>query len=439
MADGASKSYQHQVFCDHFSSLFRGIKENLDKVGPELEAAELLTPGAQEVWKDGSHSQNKKTVAILNAIEEKLMGNLDFFWRLVSVLRSLPALTHLASELESSSWQTSKGATLTQEQCTGESESTNMFLSPIQQGDLQHHSGELVLPNLPENNILATAKKFPSVAEPSFGTAVSLSEPGNFTELQLEIAGTQSRENAERRTVLQRVSLRQRHGICSEETDEESMRLKSLERAVGKLVSVYVQEEKAKLEADFEEKCHAECKQELDAMSDYYKKLEEELKLADSAHAAEIKYLKRTHEEEKKDLIRTQQLQAKAKDIELEQKENELKALRDKYEKKLEEVQEMEARLKAYEKKLEDNETMKAQLKAMKDEVKEMAKKVQAKEEGLRKWKSLEEVKNKMTTCREIGELISQWFEGNRDEAIKKQIEGKIQDIKCKRRGSKTL
>ena len=436
MADGASKSYQHQVFCDHFSRLFRGIKENLDKVGPKLQEAELLTPGAQEVWKDGSHNQNKKTVAILNAIEEKLMGNLDFFWRLVSVLRSLLALTHLASELESSYWQTSKGATLsanTQEQCTEESESTNVFLHPTQQGDPEHQTGEIVLPNLPENNMLATAKKFPSVAEPSFGTAVSLSRPGNFIELQLEIAGTQSRENAEQRTMLQRVPLRQRQRISSEEMDEESMRLRRLEEALGKMVSDYVLGEKVKLEVDYEEKLqsiHAECKQELDAMNDYYQNVEEELKLADSSHAAEIKYLKRTHEEEKEDLISTRQLQAKIKDTELEQKQKELKALQEEYEKKLEEVQEMEVRLEA-----------------MKEEVEVMAKKVQAKEEGvteLRKWRSLQlqrkkEVKNKRAVCRQIGELISQWFEGNRDEAIKKQIEGKIQDIKSKRRGSKTM
>ena len=406
----------------------------MDKVGPELEAAELLTPEAQEVWKGGSHSQNKKTVAILNAIEEKLKENLDFFWRLVSTLRSLSALAHLASELEGSFWQTSKGDTLsanTQEQCTGESESTNVFLPPIQQDDLEHQSGEIVLPNLPENKMLATAKKFPSVAEPSFGTAVSLSEPGSFTELQLEIAGTPSQENAERRTVLQRVPLRQRQRISSEETDEESMRLRRLEEAIGKMVSDFVSEEKAKLEVDHEEKLHAECKQELDATSEYYKNVEEELKLADSSHAAEMKYLKRTHEEEKEDLISTRQLQAKAKDAELQQKEKELKALQDKYEKKLEDMTKMEA-----------------QLKTMKDEVKEMAKKVRAKEERvteLRKWRSLqlqrkkEEVKNKRAVCREIGELISQWFEGNRDEAIKKQIEGKIQDIKSKRRGSKTM
>ena len=412
----------------------------MDKVGPELEAAELLTPGAQEIWKDGSHNQNKKTLAILDAIEEKLEKDLDFFWRLVSVLRSLPALANLASELESSYWQTSKGAMLsanTQKQCTEESESTNVFLHPTQQGDPEHQSGEIVLPNLPvqsENKMLVTAKKFPSVAEPSFGTAVSLSEPGNFTELQLETAGTQSRENAERRTVLQRVPLRQRHRISSEETDEESMRLRRLEEAIGKMVSDYVLEEKVKLEVDYEEKrqrIHAECKQELDATSEYYKNVEEELKLADSSHTAEIKYLKRTHEEEKEDLISTRQLQAKAKDAELEQKEKELKALQDKYKKKLEDITKMEA-----------------QLKTMKDEVKEMAKKVRAKEEGvteLRKWRSLqlqrkkEEVKNKRAVCRQIGELISQWFEGNRDEAIKKQIEGKIQDIKSKRRGSKTL
>ena len=437
MAAGASKSDEYQVFCKQFSRLFRGIKQNLDEVGPKLEEAELFTPGAQEVWKDGSHSQNKKTVAILNAIEEKLMEDLDFFWRLVSVLRSLPALANLASELENSSWQTSKGAVLsanTQEQCTEESESTNVFLSPTQQGNSEHQSGEIVLPNLPENNMLATAKKFPSVAESSFGTAVSLSEPGNFTELQLEIAGTQSRENAERRTVLQRVPLRQRQRISSEETDEESMCLRRLEEAIGKMVSDYVLGEKVKLEVDYEEKrqrIHAECKQELDATSEYYKNVEEELKLADSAHTAEIKYLKRTHEEEKEDLISIRQLQAKAKDAELEQKEKELKALQDKYKKKLEDVTKMEA-----------------QLKTMKDEVKEMAKKVRAKEEGvteLRKWRSLqlqrkkEEVKNKRAVCRQIGELISQWFEGNRDEAIKKQIEGKIQDIKSKRRGSKTL
>ena len=341
------------------------------------------------------------------------------------------SLANLASELESSSWQTSKGATLsanTQEQCTEESESTNVFFSPTQQGDPEHQTGEIVLPNLPvqsENKMLATSQKFPSVAEPSFGTAVSMSRPGNFTELQPEIAGTQSRENAEQRTVLQRVPLRQRQRISSEETDEESMRLRRLEEAIGKMVSDYVLGEKVKLEVDYEEKrqrIHAECKLELDATSEYYKNVEEELKLADSAHTAEIKYLKRTHEEEKEDLISTRQLQAKIKDTELEQKQKELKALQEEYEKKLEEVQEMEVRLEA-----------------MKEEVEVMAKKVQAKEEGLRKWKSLEEVKNKMTTCKEIGELISQWFEGNRDEAIKKQIEGKMQDIKSKRSGSKTL
>ena len=106
---GASKSDGYQVFCDHYSSLVKGIKANLDKVGPKLEKAELLTPEAQDAWKNGSHNQNKKTFAILNAIEEKLKDDLDYFWRLVSVLRSLPGLAHLASKLESSSWQSSKG------------------------------------------------------------------------------------------------------------------------------------------------------------------------------------------------------------------------------------------------------------------------------------------------------------------------------------------
>ena len=407
----------------------------MDKVAPELEAAELLTPEAQEVWKDGSQNQNKKTLAILDAIEKKIKEKGDFFWRLVSTLRSLAALAHLASELEDSFWQTSKGDMLsadTQEQCTGESESTNVFLPPTQQGDPKHQSGEIVLPNLPvqsENKMLATAKKFPSVAEPSFSPAGSPSELENFIEPRLEIADTSSGENVERQAALHCVP-RRRYRIISEVIDEESMRLESFERAIGKMASDYILSEKAKLEVDYEEKCEsirAECKKELDAMSEYYKK---ELKLADSAHAAEIKYLKRTHEEEKKDLISTRQLQAKIKDAELEQKENDLKALQEEYEKKLEDI-----------------ETMEAQLETMKDEAKEMAKKVQAKEEGiseLRKWRSLqlqkrkEEVKNKMTTCREIGELISQWYEGNR-EAIKKQIEGKIQDIKSKRRGSKTL
>ena len=442
----ASKSDGYQVFCDHYSSLVKGIKANLDKVGPKLEKAELLTPEAQDVWKNGSHNQNKKTFAILNAIEEKLKEDLDYFWRLVSVLRSLPTLAHLASKLESSSWQSSKGATHSaskgdthsasmEEQCTEESESTNVFLPPTQQGDPQHQIGEIVLPNLPVqsgNKLQETAMKFPSVAGPSFGAAASPSEPGNFTKPQLEVADTSSGENVEQQAPLR--SVQQRHRIRSEEIDEESMRLKSLERAVRKVVSGYVLGEKAKLEADYEEKCErirAECKQELEAMSEYYQNVEEELKLADSAHAAEIKYLKRTHEEEQKDLISTRQLQAKMKDTELEQKERELKALQENQKKKLEDIERMEA-----------------QLKAMKNEVKEMAKKVRAKEEGvseLRKWRSLqlqkrkEEVKNKRAACKEIGELISQWFEGNRDEAIKKQIEGKIQDIKSKRRGSKTM
>ena len=436
----ASKSDEYQVFCNHYSSLVKGIKANLDKVGPKLE---LLTPEAQDVWKNTSHNQNEKTFAILNAIEEKLKEDLNYFWRLVSVLRSLPALAHLASKLENSSWQSSEGATLsasegatlsasTEEHYTGESESTNVFLPPTQQGDPQHQSGEIVLPNLlvqSGNKLQETAMKFSSVAGPSFGAAASPNEPGNFTKPQMEVADTSSKENVERQA-----PVRQRHRIRSEEIDEESMRLKSLERAIEKMISGYVRGEKAKLEADYEEKCErirAECKQELDAMSEYYQNVEEELKLADSAHAAEIKYLKRTHEEEKKDLISTRQLQVKIKDIELEQKERELKALQENQKKKLEDIERMEA-----------------QLKAMKNEVKEMAKKVRAKEEGvseLRKWRSLqlqkrkEEVKDKRAACKEIGELISQWFEGNRDEAIKKQIEGKIQDIKSKRRGSKTM
>ena len=431
----ASKSDGYQVFCDHYSSLVKGIKANLDKVGPKLEKAELLTPGAQDVWKDGSHNQNKKTFAILNAIEEKLKEDLDCFWRLVGVLRSLPAL---ASALESSYWQSSNGATLsasTEEQCTGESESTNVFLPPTQQGDPQHQIGEIVLPKLlvqSVDKLQETAMKFPSVAGASFGAAASPSEPGDFTEPQLEVADTSSGENMEQQVPLR--SVQQRHRIRSEVIDEESMRIESFERAVGKMASDYILGEKAKLEADYEEKCErirAECKQELEAMSEYYAKLEEELKLADSAHAAEIKYLKRTHEEEKTDLISTRQLQVKIKDAELEQKERELKALQENQKKKLEDIERMEA-----------------QLKAMKNEVKEMAKKVRAKQEGvseLRKWRSLqlqkrkEEVKNKRAACKEIGELISQWFEGNRDEAIKKQIKGKIQDIKSKQRGNKTM
>ena len=331
----------------------------------------------------------------------------------------------------------------TQEESKTESEYTSIFLSPTEHGNLGNPSDEIVLPKFSvkpsgETEMPELAKSFPSVVSgASFGAAVS----GNFTESQLETADDRSGENVEQREVLVREQVvnvplrRNRMNVSnSEGADEELVHLNSLERAVGKMVSGYVLGEKAKLEADYEEKCEtirAECKQELDAMSEYYQNVEEELKLADSAHAAEIKYLKRTHEEEKKDLISTRQLQAKIKDAELEQKERELKALQEEYKRKVEEVLKMEARLET-----------------MKEEVEVMAKKVWEKEEGvseLRKWRSLqlqrkkEEVKNKMTTCKEIGELISQWFEGNRDEAIKKQIEGKIQDIKSKRRGSKTM
>ena len=521
MATDTNKSYQCQVFRNNYFSLYRGIKENLSEVVPKLEAAGILPPGTQEASEEKSCDQDKRTMAILNAVEEKLMENLESFWRLVSILRSLPVLARLAGVLEEAFWKSSeelvgdmppkttptptkvpegatptkvpdgdtpiqipnkatptkvpegdtptqipneatptkvpegdtptqipdeatptkvpKGDTPTQipdeamptidTESKTESESIGVFLSPTE-GDLGHSSEEIVLPRFSvrpsgENELPEMAKSFPSITEPSSGPAVS----GNFTESQLETADDRIGGNMEQREVLHHdqtvdVPLR-RDRMKVSNSDEELVHLKSLERAVGKMVSAYVLGEKVKLEADYEEKCEsirAECKQELDAMNDYYQNVEEELKLADSAHTAEIKYLKRTHEEEKEDLISTRQLQAKIKDAELEQKQKELKALQEEYEKKLEEVQEMEIRLEA-----------------MKEEVEVMAKKVQAKEEGLRKWKSLEEVKNKMTTCKEIGELISQWFEGNRDEAIKKQIEGKIQDIKSKRRGSKTL
>ena len=529
MATDTSKSYACQVFRNYYFSLYQGIKENLSEVVPKFEAAGILipsAPGAQEGQKEKSCDLDERAVAILNAIEEKLSDNLDFFWRLVGILRSLPVLAHLAGMLEEGFWKSSdvvedtptktpnkatptktpdramptevpEGAMPTkvtegdkgdiptktpdndtptkvseeamptkvpggdeggiptkipdevtptvdtQEETRTESESTSVFLSPTEHGNLGNPSDEIVLPKFSvkpsgESEMPELAKSFPSVVSgASFGAAVS----GNFTESQLETADDRSGENAEQREVLfseQAVNVplrRNRMNVSSSEgADEELVHLKSLERAVGKMVSGYVAGEKAKLEADYEEKCErilAECKQELDAVSEYYAKLEEELKLADSAHAAEIKNLKRTHEEEKKDLISTRRLQVKMKDTELEQKERELKALQENQKKKLEDIERMEA-----------------QLKAMKNEVKEMAKKVRAKEEGvseLRKWRSLqlqkkkEEVKDKMTTCKEIGELISQWFEGNRDEAIKKQIEGKIQDIKSKRRGSKTM
>ena len=522
MATDASKSYACQVFRNYYFSLYQGIKENLSEVVPKFEAAGILipsAPGAQEGQKEQSCDLDERAVAILNAIEEKLSDNLDFFWRLVGILRSLPVLAHLAGMLEEGFWKSSdvvedmptktpnkatptktpdratptkvpegdegdiptktpdratptkvsEEATPnkvpaaggddgdiptkipdevtptvdTQEESRTESESTSVFLSPTEHGNLGNSSDEIVLPKFSvkpsgETEVPELAKSFPSVVSgASFGAAVS----GNFTESQLETADDRSGENVEQREVLFReqavnVPLRRnRMNVSnSEGADEELVHLKSLERAVGKMVSGYVLGEKAKLEADYEEKCEtirAECKQELDAMSEYYQNVEEELKLADSAHVAEIKYLKRTHEEEKKDLISTRQLQAKIKDAELEQKEKELKALQEEYKKKVEEVLKMEARLET-----------------MKEEVEVMAKKVWEKEEGvseLRKCRSLqlqkkkEEVKDKMTTCKEIGELISQWFEGNRDEAIKKQIEGKIQDIKSKRRGSKTM
>ena len=478
MATDASKSYPCQVFRNHYFSLYQGIKENLSEVVPKLEAAGILIQEDQEAQEEKSCDQDERTMAILNAIEEKLMENLESFWRLVGLLRSLPVLAHLAGVLEEAFWKSSEelvgdtppktpdramptkvpeGATptkvpegamptkvpdeVTPTIDTGsrtESESIGVFLSPTE-GDLGHSSEEIVLPKFSvrpfgENEMPEMAKSFPSIT----GAAAS----GNFTEPQLETADDRIEGNVEQREVLHHEQVanvplwRNRMNVSSSEVvvDEELIHLKSLERAVGKMVSAYVQGEKAKLEADYEEKCEsicAECKQELDAMSDYYQNVEEELKLADSAHTAEIKYLKRTHKEEKEDLISTRQLQAKIKDAELEQKEEELKALQEEYEKKLEEVQEMEVRLKT-----------------MKEEVEVTAKKVRAKEEGvseLQKWRSLElqrkkeEVKNKMTTCREIGELISQWFEGNKDEAIRKQIEGKIQDIKSKRRGSKTM
>ena len=108
MATDASKSYQCQVFRNNYFSLYRGIKENLSEVVPRLEAAGILTPRAQEAQEEKSCDQDKRTMAILNTVEEKLMENLESFWRLVSILRSLPVLARLAGVLEEAFWKTSE-------------------------------------------------------------------------------------------------------------------------------------------------------------------------------------------------------------------------------------------------------------------------------------------------------------------------------------------
>jgi len=459
MATKTRQSYQCQVFRNHYFSLFKGIKENLDVVAPALKSAGILVGEAAAV------DRETRTAYLLDAVEAKLEENVEFFWRFVSILRSLPALGHLVNPLEEGFWQPSSELPVDTHNTDTHVESfevSGTVHHPTQQDELGCQSGEVVLPSLPiqdvqppQNEMLAVVKTFEGAAVPLFGRDCVSREPGvavKSGESQLGTANASSGMNNEKLATPHRTGLDHQADIevsvplrrcrmqvsTSEGTDEETMRLRGLEQAVARMASSYVLGEKARLEADYEEKCdsiRAECKQELDEMTEYYEcqynLLEKELKLADSAHTAEINFLKRTHEEEKRDLKYTQEQQVKMKAAELEQKEEKLKSLQAEYKRKEEEVQEMEARLEA----------MRGELGNLKERIR--AKQEQVSE--LRKWRSLgvqrvkEEVKNKMSACKEIGELISQWFEGNRDEAIKKQIDGKIQDIKSKRRGSRTI
>ena len=433
-------------------------------VAPALRSAGILPQQAQE---EESIDKETRTASLLDAVETKLGENVEFFWRFVSILRSLPTLAYLANPLEEGFWQTASeiqadtqprsqeglGTKLADTHATTTYtegiEGSGGVLHPTQQDELGCQGGEVVLPNLPIQDVrtphcemLATAKSFESVAEPSCGTDNDPMEPGYSVtyESRLETANTSSG------TTPLRTDLNPDHNVSvplqrcrmqvstSEGTDEEMMRLRGLEQAVARMAGSYVLGEKARLEADYEEKCDGireECKGELEEMTEYYesqyKHLEEELKLADSAHTAEIKYLKRTHEEERKDQKYTQEQRVKM----LEQEEEKLRSLQVEYRRQEEEIQEMEARLQA-----------------MRGEQRKLKERIGAKQEQvseLRKWRSLglqrekEEVKNKMSACKEIGELISQWFEGNRDDAIKRLIDGKIQDIRSKRRGSRTI
>ena len=95
----AEGSVEFKVFKKNFAYLKDGLKKELDAFVPLLYEKDLVTPENRDKAL-GTADINKRTIDLLTAIECQVKTNPNAFSSFLGVLKSVPALGHLATKLE---------------------------------------------------------------------------------------------------------------------------------------------------------------------------------------------------------------------------------------------------------------------------------------------------------------------------------------------------
>ena len=95
----AEGSVEFKVFKKNFAYLKDGLKKELDAFVPQLYEKDLVTPENRDKAL-GTADINKRTIDLLTAIECQVKTNPNAFSSFLGVLKSVPALGHLATKLE---------------------------------------------------------------------------------------------------------------------------------------------------------------------------------------------------------------------------------------------------------------------------------------------------------------------------------------------------
>ena len=98
---GAESSFEIKVFRKNFAYLKDGLKNELDAFVPLLYEKDLVTEDKRDkALATGTADINKRTIDLLTAIECQVKTNPNAFSSFLGVLKSVPALGHLAYKLE---------------------------------------------------------------------------------------------------------------------------------------------------------------------------------------------------------------------------------------------------------------------------------------------------------------------------------------------------
>ena len=97
----AESSFEIKVFRKNFAYLKDGLKNELDAFVPLLYEKDLVTEDKRDkALATGTADINKRTIDLLTAIECQVKTNPNAFSSFLGVLKSVPALRHLAYKLE---------------------------------------------------------------------------------------------------------------------------------------------------------------------------------------------------------------------------------------------------------------------------------------------------------------------------------------------------